>query len=65
MMLLFRISVQLSVEPLKCFHRNLTGFRVQKKQLKASSELSGSRCVLFVETISLNGLTCFVSVIAF
>ena len=33
--------------------------------IKASSELSGSRWALFVETISVNGLTCFVSVTTF
>ena len=50
---------------IKCFHRNLTGFQVQQKPLKASGELSGSRWALFVETISVNGSTCFASVIAF
>ena len=39
---------------LKCFHRNLTGFQLQKKSLKVSKDLSGSRWALFGETISVN-----------
>ena len=64
--LTFDLGFQLvTLGSIKCLNRNLTGFQVQKKPLKASSELSGSRWALFVETIRVNGLTCFVSVIAF
>ena len=47
---------------LKCFHRNLTGFELQKKSLKVPKDLSGRRRALFGKTISVNDLYYFASV---
>ena len=58
-------SLQRVTFQIKRFYQNLTGFQAQQKTLKASGELSGSRWALFVESISVNGSTCFVSVTEF
>ena len=50
------------IRALKCFHRNLTGFQLQKKSLKVSKDFSGSRRALFGKTISVNDLYYFASV---
>ena len=52
----------LNLKGLKCVHRKLAGFQFQLSSLKACRDSFGSRLALFVETISANGLTCFVLV---
>ena len=49
----------------KVLPSKLDWFSSTVEAIKASSELSERRWALFVETISVNGLTYFVSVIAF